>query len=115
VYRYQCNWIDPPHPKIFLCVDGPKRWGFFFNSKSRRHGIGQIECQPDDCAEALSKNCCLDISGIKALSLDEEARSTEYNEISARLYDLLLIEFTNGNDLLGEAHRLVALTGIQIA
>jgi len=96
-------------------VDGPKRWGFFFNSEPRKHGIGQLECYQQDNEEALSKTCYLDLTGIKAATLAEEARATEYDEISQRLYECLIIEFTNGNDLLSDVHRLVALNGLQSA
>jgi hypothetical protein len=109
VYIYRCDWIKPPHPKIFLCVDGAKRWGFFFNSEARRHGIGQIECGPADCAKALTKACYLDASGLKAIDLKEAERATEFDVVSQRLYDILIAELTGGNDLLSDAHRLVVL------
>lgn len=113
VYIYRCDWLNPPHPKIFLCADGPKGWGFFFNSEARRHGIGQIECIPADCPRALTKDCWLDVSGLKAMTLADIGRSTEFDEVDQRLFDVLIAELTKGNDMLSEAHRLIALNGLQ--
>lgn len=88
-------------------------WGFFFNSKSRSKGIGQIKCVPDDCPKALTKDCYLDVSGLKAMKPEELARATEFDPISERLYEILIAELTSGNDMLSEAHRVVALVGLQ--
>lgn len=47
------------------------------------------------------------------MTLADVDRATEFDEVDQRLYDALIAELTGGNDLLSEAHRLIALNGLQ--
>jgi hypothetical protein len=43
---------------------------------------------------------------------EDVARATEFDEVGQRLYDKLIADLTIGNDLLSEAHRQIALSGL---
>lgn len=47
------------------------------------------------------------------MTLADVAKATEFDEVGQRLYEALISELTDGNDLLSEAHRLIALNGLR--
>lgn len=109
-YRYLCLWVKPQHPKILLCACGDANWGFFFNSEARTHGIGQLPCTPADNPGVISKDCFLDLSGMKAMTPRDVANAAAFGAMRDEFQVRVIASLTEGNDLLSEAHRSLALS-----
>jgi len=81
-YIILCQWIQNPHDKICLCVCDKRKWFFWVNSNPRFHGIGQV-LLPANCHGAIYHDSYLDLSGIKTVSLQEEATARDRGQISS--------------------------------
>lgn len=84
VYVYYCAWIKDAHDKIALCVCGANNYCFWFNTDARYHGHGQLAVAPADHPSAITHNCFLDLSQIKAMDAAEiaDAHSRDRGPIS---------------------------------
>jgi hypothetical protein len=115
VYVYYCAWIKPPHDKICLCICHTRHWVFWFNSRAAFHGIAQLPIVPADHPAAITDNCFLDLSGLKALD-DREialANAAPRGQISLAFRAKLLTALANPIKTLPESQRLLAIAGIK--
>lgn len=107
IYIYRCNWINPPHDKIALCVCDERKWFFWFNSDPRVHGEGQLQVARD-CHAAITKDCYLDLGSVKAVSEAELAAARDIGPISDALRADIEAALANPIRVLPEMHRTVA-------
>ncbi len=109
---YYCGWINPPHDKIALVICSNRRWVFWFNSRAAFHGIGQLACGPADHPACLTKQCYLDLSGLKEMSEAEvnaaKGRGLITDAFRIRIHEALSQPIRR----LPAAHRAVALTNL---
>lgn len=108
VYVVYCNYIKNPHDKISLCFCAEKRFFFWFNSTPSRHGIAQLAVAANE-HPAITKDCFLDLSGIRVFQPNEISANDDRGPISTALRARIVAELSNPIKLLPEAHRLRAL------
>jgi hypothetical protein len=113
VYVYPCRWIQPPHDKIALCICGARNFFFWFNSKSAVHGQGQLRISEKEHS-AITKDCYLDLSGVKGISDVELRDIQDRGAISEALRTRILAELANPIGPLVEAHRKLALANLTL-
>jgi hypothetical protein len=113
VFIYQCTWINPPHPKIILCICDERCWGFWFNSEARSHGIGQLPVSPEDHRAAITRDCFLDLSSVKAVRPQEVRAADDRGEISADFAAKIVEALEAGVDLLNNVHKEIALNALR--
>jgi hypothetical protein len=111
VYVYFCRWINPPHDKIALCICASPPLFFWFNSKAAFHGQDQLRVAAREHA-AITRDCYLDLSGVKGISdlelRDRKDRGTISDVFRARI----LAALTQPIKLLPEVHRKLALASL---
>lgn len=112
VYIIQCSWINPPHPKISLCISNTNNWFFWFNSEKRTHGIGQLAA-PNGCHGAITKDCFLDLSGVKTFAAKDLATAVDRGPLVNPFRTLVRDTLTAGVKLLPDTHRDLALTALK--
>jgi len=111
-YRYYCRWITPPHAKRGICVCDMQAWFFWFNSVTAFHGQAQLSVQKTEFDKGLSKDCFLDLSGIRAASSNELQGADDLGSIPDALRKRILEELAKKIPLLPESHRKLALTNL---
>jgi hypothetical protein len=109
---YFCNWIKPPHDKIALCICDTRNWFFWFNSKPALHGHGQLPVASGEHS-AITKDCFLDLSGLRSVSADELAKAQMRGAISDALKARIVTALSVQIKPLPDAHRIVALNNLQ--
>ena len=113
IYVYYCGWIKPPHDKIALCICDINNWAFWFNSNPAFHKDGQLSCDQSDHYRAITKQCYLDLSGLKAISSIEIRNAGHRGPISDAFRSKIVNVLTNSPPrLLSPAHRGLALTNL---
>lgn len=112
IYRYPCNWIKSPHDKIGLCVCDTKNLVFWFNSDPAYHGQGQLRCSSSDHSSALSKECFLDLSGVKEMSSWEMQWAADKGEISLQFRLKITSALSLPIKTLSPFYRKIALTNL---
>lgn len=109
---YFCNWINPPHDKIALCICDQRSWVFWFNSHPRSHGHGQLLCDQNDHPGALTGPCTLDFSSVKAVAPSERAIVQSRGPISMAFRAKILSALANPIKTLPDAHRQLAIANL---
>lgn len=112
IYRIHCAWIDPPHPKISLCINCDPFWFFWFNSKAAFHGVAQLEVKAG-CHSSIIKDCFLDLSGVKVFSADDLATAINQGPIDRGLLDSILTVLNGAPSRLPQRHRELALQNLR--
>jgi hypothetical protein len=112
VYRIHCGWIDPPHTKISLCISCEPFWFFWFNSKVAFHGVAQLEAKAG-CHASISKDCYLDLSGVKVFSPDDLATAIDQGPIDPPLLDAILNVLNGAPSRLPQRHKDLALENLR--
>lgn len=113
VYVYRCTWIKPPHDKIALCICGNQNWVFWFNSNPSFHGQGQLAVGPADYPAALTKNCYLDLSSVKAVSPSEVGAAADRGPISPAFGAKIKAALAQPNALLPPAHKALVIANLK--
>ena len=108
---YLCRWIKNPHDKIALCVCDQQSFLFWFNSSSAFHGHGQLPISSGE-HPAITKDCFLDLSGVKGISAAEASAARDRGAISDALKARILAALSNPIATLPDAHRQLALTNL---
>lgn len=112
IYIYRCTWIDDPHDKIALCICDQKSWFFWFNSDARFHGQGQLHVSVNEHPKALTKNCYLDLSSVKAASPRDLKAAKDCGQITLAFRTKVLAVLANPIPLLPDVQRNLALTNL---
>lgn len=112
VYVIFCSWINPAHDKISLCISTEHNWFFWFNSDAKHHGIGQLPA-PNGCHPAITKDCFLDLSGVKTFTPKDLATARDRGPLSNPFKVLVINTLNAGVSLLPASHRDLALTALQ--
>ena len=113
IYVYHCNWIKPPHDKIALCVHDNPEWVFWFNSKPKSHGQGQLTVDTVDHPTAIRYSSYLDLSGVKAVSPNEVAVAQNRGPISAPFKAKIMAALALPIKTLPPTHLSVALNNLK--
>ena len=113
VYVYYCHWIKNPHDKIGLCIRSNPNWFFWFNSDAAFHGHGQVLVKNAE-HPAITKDCYLDLSGVRAASYEELKGAVDRGIIGVPLRTRILVVLQNPIEPLPDAHRNIALANLTI-
>lgn len=108
---YFCRWIKNPHDKIALCICDKKNFFFWFNSEAAFHGQGQLPISAGEHG-AITKDCFLDLSGVKGISETELASAKDRGPISDALSARIIQMLKDPIDTLSEVHKTLALTNL---
>lgn len=112
MYVIHCSWIHPPHDKISLCISSEKNWFFWFNSDKKTHGIGQVVA-PDGCHRAISKDCYLDLSGVKTFSPNDLKTAQERGALTDPFKTVVRDTLKAGVKTLPASHRDLGLAALK--
>jgi hypothetical protein len=112
VYVYLCRWIKNPHDKIALCICDQRNFFFWFNSTAAFHGEGQLAIKSGEHA-AITKDCFLDLSGVKGISPQEIKTVANRGPISPALSKRIVTALSTPIPPLPDAHRQLAITNLK--
>lgn len=102
-----------PHDKLALCFCAQKNWCFWFNSDPRFHGIAQLQVAQSEHPNALSKDCYLDLSSVKAIGESDLQKATSLGPVPEPLLQRIVNELSNSIDMLPDEQRMLALSNLQ--
>jgi hypothetical protein len=112
VYVIPCDWLNDPHDKICLCIDPVRSFFFWFNSNARPHGLGQCPVA-NEAHGAITKDCFLDLSGLRFMSTSELARAQHRGPVGEPLKSQIIAVLSVRISNLPDSHRLLALEVMQ--
>jgi len=112
IYVYHCNWINPPHDKLAICIQASPEWVFWFNSRPRPHGQGQLQIDVTDHPAAIKYPCFLDLAQVKAMSPREAQLAQDRGAISSVFRAKVITALGMPITLLSPAHQAVALANL---
>ena len=111
VYVVFCHWIKPPHDKIAVCLCAQRGWFFWFNSKAAPHAVAQIAIDKGE-HPAISKDCFLDLSGVRVFSPNELRAAQDRGPLSAATRAKIAPLLLSPIKLLPDAHRTLAASAL---
>jgi hypothetical protein len=109
---YRCGWINPPHDKIAICIQAQPAWVFWFNTNAQFHGYGQLLCDPTDHPAALTRQCYLDLSGLKVMQPSEIAAALSRGVASPAFRAKIKAALQNPIKTLPDSDRLLVLANL---
>lgn len=108
-------WIDPPHPKIGVCICAERNWFFWFNSDARFHGHGQLAVAKSEHEEALTKDCTLNLAEVCAASPQELSTAEDKGAVPAALMAKVIATLEQPIPTLSDINRKLALKNLLAA